>query len=283
MFIKFFYLRNIHLFFIYYLHQFFCVLFLRFFIISCLAVCFFLYLHCSCVFVLMFQIFFIYLLTVTIIIHQQVLLFFIFVLILSKVFESNNNTPSKSFWLLFSVSFLFLKVWLNKSGNLMLRLLFSFVYMLLFSHKHIKIPDHQEAISCSRYIFFVSDFIIQSLITQLSIDHYSISKFKMPKIKFVFSFIIIIIFRQYNFKSGSCSSKYTANVRMNRIFNKRDLHFIHLNINSLLSKVDELCYIAKSTNAVIIDICKSKLNAQCQIQRSVLTIIKFYVLTVIKL
>ena len=84
----------------------------------------------------------------------------------------------------------------------------------------------------------------------------------MPKIKFIFSFIIII-FRQYNFKSGSCSSEYTANVRMNRIFNKRDLHFIHLNINSLLSKVDELCYIAKSTNAVIIDICKSKLNAQC--------------------
>ena len=36
--------------------------------------------------------------------------------------QSNNNTSSKNLWLLFSASFLFLKVWLNKSGNITLRL-----------------------------------------------------------------------------------------------------------------------------------------------------------------
>ena len=38
-------------------------------------------------------------------------------------------------------------------------------------------------------------------------------------------------------------------------------HFIHLNINSLLSKIEELRDIAKSINPVVIGICKSKLDA----------------------
>ena len=42
---------------------------------------------------------------------------------------------------------------------------------------------------------------------------------------------------------------------------KRGLRFIHLNINSLLSKIEELRYIAKSTNAAVIGICESKLDA----------------------
>ena len=45
------------------------------------------------------------------------------------------------------------------------------------------------------------------------------------------------------------------------VFKNRGLHFIHLNINSLLPKIDELRYIAKSTNAAVIGICESKLDA----------------------
>ena len=44
------------------------------------------------------------------------------------------------------------------------------------------------------------------------------------------------------------------------IFKNRGLYFIHLSINSLLPKIAELHYITKSTNAVIIGICESKLN-----------------------
>ena len=43
-------------------------------------------------------------------------------------------------------------------------------------------------------------------------------------------------------------------------FKNRGLHFIHLNINSLLPKIEELRYIAKSTNAAVIGICESKLD-----------------------
>ena len=35
------------------------------------------------------------------------------------------------------------------------------------------------------------------------------------------------------------------------VFNSRRLHFFHLNVNSLLRKIDELRHIAKLSNAVI--------------------------------
>ena len=44
-------------------------------------------------------------------------------------------------------------------------------------------------------------------------------------------------------------------------FWEHELHFIDLNTNSLLSKIEELRYIAKSNNAVVIGTCESKLYA----------------------
>ena len=44
------------------------------------------------------------------------------------------------------------------------------------------------------------------------------------------------------------------------IFKSRGLHFIHLNINSFLPKIEELPITAKSTNAAIIGISESKLD-----------------------
>ena len=43
-------------------------------------------------------------------------------------------------------------------------------------------------------------------------------------------------------------------------FKNRGLHFLHININSLLSKIDELRQIAKKSNATIIGITESKLD-----------------------
>ena len=112
--------------------------------------------------------------------------------------QSNNNDSSNNHWLLFSASFLFLKIWLSKSGNITLRpYVFLIVYLLLFLQKHIKNSDHQETIRrCSRFEFFTSDFIdtcedIQSLITQLTTNYYSISKLKYQNLNSFFSFVII--------------------------------------------------------------------------------------------
>ena len=43
-------------------------------------------------------------------------------------------------------------------------------------------------------------------------------------------------------------------------FNKKGLRLIHLNINSLLPKIDELRNIAKRSNAAVIGLTKTKLD-----------------------
>ena len=45
-----------------------------------------------------------------------------------------------------------------------------------------------------------------------------------------------------------------------KLFNKRGLHFLHININSLLPKIDEIRYITKKSNAAVIGITESKLD-----------------------
>ena len=44
------------------------------------------------------------------------------------------------------------------------------------------------------------------------------------------------------------------------VFKKRDLHFVHININSLLPKIDELKYIGKLSEAAVIGISESNLD-----------------------
>ena len=44
------------------------------------------------------------------------------------------------------------------------------------------------------------------------------------------------------------------------IFRKRNMHFIHLNINSIQSKIDEIRYIAILTNATVIGLSETKLD-----------------------
>ena len=44
------------------------------------------------------------------------------------------------------------------------------------------------------------------------------------------------------------------------IFEKRGMHFIHLNMNSILPKIDEIRYFAKLTNATVIGLSETKLD-----------------------
>ena len=46
-----------------------------------------------------------------------------------------------------------------------------------------------------------------------------------------------------------------------KIFKKKSLHILHLNINSLLPKIDEIRFIAKQSNASIIGFSESKLDS----------------------
>ena len=60
------------------------------------------------------------------------------------------------------------------------------------------------------------------------------------------------------------------------IFKSRGLHFIHLNINNLLPKIEELRIIAKSTNAAIIGISDFKLDESVLESSFKLITLKFF-------
>ena len=47
------------------------------------------------------------------------------------------------------------------------------------------------------------------------------------------------------------------------LFNNTGLHLIHLNVNSLLPKIDKLCNAAKCSNAAVIGITEAKLDNTC--------------------
>ena len=44
------------------------------------------------------------------------------------------------------------------------------------------------------------------------------------------------------------------------VFKSKGIHLLHLNVNSLLPKIDEIRYIAECTNAAVIGIAASRLN-----------------------
>ena len=67
-----------------------------------------------------------------------------------------------------------------------------------------------------------------------------------------------------NLKSGSVQISSAANVNIWEPLNKKGLHFLHININSLLSKIDELKRIVNKTKAAIIGITESKLDHTVQ-------------------
>ena len=137
---------------------------------------------------------------------------------------------------------------------------------MLFLHKHIKTPDHNEAIrSCSKHENFTFDYIdtceiIQSLETQLTVNHFPISKLKYKNL-YSFSQLLLLLSDDISLNPGpvhqvilQCSNEWS-------VFKNRGLHFVHLNINSLLPKIEELRFIAKYTIAAFIGICESKLDA----------------------
>ena len=101
---------------------------------------------------------------------------------------------------------------------------------------------------------------IQSLGTHLTIDHFSISKLKYKTLN---SFSQLLLLPSGNISLTPAAIHQGTLQCWNEwnVFKNRGLHFIHLNINSLLPKIEELHFIAKSTNAAVIGICGFKLDA----------------------
>ena len=71
--------------------------------------------------------------------------------------------------------------------------------------------------------------------------------------------MLLILSDDINLNPGSINLHQIKD-RKFKVFTRKGLHFIHLNTNGLLPKIDELRYIAKNSNAAVIGISESKLD-----------------------
>ena len=71
--------------------------------------------------------------------------------------------------------------------------------------------------------------------------------------------MVLILSGDINLNPGPVT-RYQINNLKFEAFNNKGFRFIHLNINSLLPKIDKLCNIAKCSKAMVIGINESKLD-----------------------
>ena len=99
----------------------------------------------------------------------------------------------------------------------------------------------------------------QFLVTRMNSIFYSVSKLKYRNLNSYFH-LLILLSGYISLNPGPTQQHKIQWLNEWNIFKSRGLHFIHLNINSLLPKIEELRIIAKSANAAIIGISESKLD-----------------------
>ena len=131
--------------------------------------------------------------------------------------------------------------------------------------KYKNSPDFfNDVRTCTRSDSFAFEFMnmcddFQFLITRMNSTFYSVSKLKYRNLNSYFH-LLILLSGDISLNTGLTHQHKFQCLNEWNIFKSRGLHFTHLNINSLLPKIEELRIIAKSSNAAIIDISESKLD-----------------------
>ena len=134
------------------------------------------------------------------------------------------------------------------------------IVMKYFNHSEV----YDGIKICSQLHFFTYEPIITYDNVETSCLHsdlvfFSISKLQYKNFNFYFN-LLLLLSGDISFNPGPPHNNQLQPQNEWSFFNSRGLHFIHLNINSLLPKIDELRNIAKLSNAAVIGIGESKLD-----------------------
>ena len=118
--------------------------------------------------------------------------------------------------------------------------------------------------TCSQIQFFTLDFIyicdeLVSFHSSLSCKFYTISKFKRINNKSLHH-ILLILSVDISLNPGPAYHGQSSCANEWNVFKAKGIHLIHLNVNNLLPKIDEIRYIAAYANAAVIGISESKLD-----------------------
>ena len=86
-----------------------------------------------------------------------------------------------------------------------------------------------------------------------------IPKLKRINIK-LFLRILLLLSSGISLNPGPVYNNQSLQSNERNVFRSKGIHLIHLNVNSLLPKIDEIRYIAERTKAAVIGITESKLD-----------------------
>ena len=89
--------------------------------------------------------------------------------------------------------------------------------------------------------------------------YFALSKFKYRNKDSIFK-LLLLLSGDISLNPGPSHINQTSDNNEWDVFKARGLHFIHININSLLPKIEELCRIACQSKAAVIGISESKLD-----------------------
>ena len=117
--------------------------------------------------------------------------------------------------------------------------------------------------TCPKNEFFTVETIrftnkSNELFTEANFKLFSLSKMR-NKNNHLYLKMLLILSVDINLNPGPVNIHQIKDCKF-VLFTKKGLHFIHLNINSLLLKIDELRYIAKNFNVTVIGISESQLD-----------------------
>ena len=143
--------------------------------------------------------------------------------------------------------------------------MFLIVIFLLKLQIKNEIPSNFTPLQkCSTNEFFNLETItschyIQHIILHRNLVCLAISNLKYRNYNRFYHFLLLLS-GDVSLNPGPVQISPSVNVNIWEPFNKTGLHFLHININSLLPKIDELKCIANKTKAAIIGITESKLD-----------------------
>ena len=119
--------------------------------------------------------------------------------------------------------------------------------------------------SCFTCQFFTDDTIEITNEANTSHSQSELSIFAISKFRFKndnsFCPLLLLLSGDISLNPGSLSNPQLSEQEEWRAFTNRGLHLIHLNVSSLLPKMNELRDITKRTKAVVISILESKLDS----------------------
>ena len=190
----------------------------------------------------------------------------------SNIYCVSFNISYKDFSFFFFLIFFFSKSKEKKKRNFSFCFLFICLLLLNLISSHLSfLKIHSTLLRCDKTVFFSTETL--NVMNKVNNDFHfrnqrlfliglSRNRFNHQSITLRYStFLKLLLILSGSVELNPGPNQNIQNLNQWGVFSKRGLHLLHLNINSLLPKIDELRSIAKQSNAAVIGITESKLDS----------------------